>query len=285
LPAGPRPRVLEIGPGDGRLAEVVISALARSGIDCEYVLVERSEPLGRAALARATAAGDANRISVRRSPSVAAEGPFGGAVIANEVMDALPARRLRWTGDAWEELGVRLESDRLSAATVPIREPVPAPPLLPGSEPGTIVEFSSAAEAIVREVADHLTHGRFLILDYGMGEAELRSAHPRGTLEAIRQHLSVDDPLSAPGETDLSVFVNFDRIRAAARTAGWQESSFGSQAEALGAWGYPELFARAVREAKSSEEEVRLRLASKNLLFGFERFRVLELAVPAPGPP
>jgi SAM-dependent MidA family methyltransferase len=283
---GPGPvRVVELGPGDGTLAEGVIRALGRAGprAPVEYVLVERSASLGRTALERAGAAGEEVGLPVRRAASIAADGPGRGVVLANELMDALPARRLRWTGNGWAELGVRVEGDRIVPAEAPVREPVPAPPLPDRPEVGTVVEISAAAEALVREVADHLVEGLFIILDYGMGQSELIAAHPRGTLGAVRGHRTVDDPLSSPGETDLSVFVNFDRLRAAARAAGWAELAYRSQAEALGAWGFPELLAAALREARSAEEEVRLRLAAKNLLFGFDRFRALELGIPRDG--
>ncbi|MGP8077773.1 MAG: SAM-dependent methyltransferase [Thermoplasmata archaeon] len=285
LSASARVRIVELGPGDGSLAAGILEALGESRLaaSAEYVLIERSNALRRTALARARAAGEAANLPVRESASVAAEGPFAGVVLANELLDALPARRLRRTPSGWAELGVRLEGGRIAPAEKEIVDPVPPPPLPEQAEVGTVVELSSSAEALVREVADHLVGGRFLILDYGMAEAELLAAHPRGTLQAIRRHRAADDPLSAPGETDLSVFVNFTRLRAAARAAGWVETAFRSQAEALGAWGFPELFAAALKRTRSSEEEVRLRLAVKNLLFGFDRFRALELSVPPAG--
>jgi SAM-dependent MidA family methyltransferase len=80
---------------------------------------------------------------------------------------------------------------------------------------------------------------------------------------------------------DLSTFVNFSRIREAGRSSGLVELSFRSQAEALGAWGLPGLLEAALRESGNAEAKVRTQLAAKNLLFGFERFRALELAPPA----
>ena len=50
------------------------------------------------------------------------------------------------------------------------------------------------------------------------------------------------------------------------------------QAEALGTWGFPHLLEEAVKASASSEQEVKVRLRAKNLLFGFENFHVLELA-------
>jgi SAM-dependent MidA family methyltransferase len=275
-------RVVEVGSGDGALAATILEALG-SGPEpagYEYLLVERSPTLRHRSLERVESAGRAAGIPVRLAASVGADGPFEGLVLANEVLDAQPVRRLRWSGTEWRELGVRVEASVLAPADEPLATPVPGPSLAAPAEDGTIVEVSPAAEAFVREVADHLAQGSFVVLDYGMEEPELRSAHPSGTLESVRRHRVVPDPLSAPGTTDLSTFVNFSRVREVARRAGLVELAYCSQSEALGTWGFPTLFERAVREAGSSEAEVRLRLAAKNLIFGFDRFRALEWSAP-----
>jgi SAM-dependent MidA family methyltransferase len=276
-------RVVELGPGDGTLAAGILEALGEqedpADVD-EYVLVDRSNPRRDAALAKAEAARAPRGPALRVASSVSAEGPFDGVVVANELLDAVPARRLKWDGQEWRELGVRREGTRLVPADGPRVDPVPAPEL-PNVPVGTVVEVSPAAEALVREVADHLDRGLLLLIDYGMEEGELVQGHPDGTLAAVRSHRSGEDPLAYPGETDLSVFVNFTRVRAAARSAGLREVAYTSLNEALGEWGFPALFDQALRSAESGEAEVRLRLAAKNLLFGFDRFRVLELASPA----
>ncbi len=276
-------RVVELGSGDGTLANVLVRALgeAATSDDLEYVLVERSETLRAASFERVQELGGRAGVRVRWSGSVGADGPFDGAVVANEVLDAQPVRRLRWNGERWEELGVRVDGEALVPAVGAASRPVPGSPLPRGVEPGTTFEVSPAAEAIVREVADHLSRGAFLLLDYGMEEPELRAAHPSGTLATVRRHRAGSDPLEHPGASDLSTFVNWTRLRAAARAAGLEELSDRSQAEALGTWGFPALFEDAVRHARSSEEEVRVRLAAKNLLFGFERFRAIEWSAPA----
>jgi SAM-dependent MidA family methyltransferase len=276
-------RVVEVGPGDGTLAETILSALGgapESAVGVEYLLVERSASLRQVALERVEAAGRSAGIPVRLADSLSADGPFEGVVLANEVLDAQPTRRLEWTGAEWRELGVRVVDGGVGAASAPLRTPVPAPELPSPDEPGTVLEVSPAAEGWVREVSDHLARGLAVILDYGMEEAELLAGHRFGTLAAVRRHRAVDDPLSDPGSTDLSMFVNFSRIRTAAKRAGLEEVALRSQADALGAWGFPSLFGAEVRAAGSAEAEVRLRLAAKSLLFGFDRFRVLELSAP-----
>jgi len=280
--AGTEPfRVVELGPGDGTLGEEVVTTLGRNGGThgpLEYVLVDRSPSLLTAAFARVSAAGAAAGIRVIGSGGVGADGPFHGVVLANEVLDAQPARRLRWNGREWQELGIRVTEHGLLPEVAPLAGAVPAPEPPRPDTAGLVYEFSPMAEGILREVADHLVGGLFLVLDFGMSEMELLSAHPLGTLASVRRHRAEDDPLLHPGDADLSVFVNFSRLRAVAGASGLTEVAFHRQAEALGAWGFPRLLEQEIRSARSPEDEVRIRLAAKNLLFGFERFYALELA-------
>jgi SAM-dependent MidA family methyltransferase len=276
-------RLVEVGPGDGTLGAAVVAGLASAPAlrgRLEYVLVERSPALARHALEVVSSAGQVSGVPVRAAGGVGSDGPFVGAVLANEVLDAQPVRRLLWEGGRWKETGVRLTESGFERATGPCDRPVPAPELPRDLPDGTIVEVSPAAEALLREVADHLVAGLFVVLDYGMAEGELVAAHPTGTLAAVRKHRFVDDPLDDPGASDLSAFVNFTRVRTAARSAGFKEVAFRRQAEALTEWGFAGLLEEATRSAPSAEVEVRVRLAAKNLLFGFERFCALEL-VPA----
>ena len=279
LRPGPVFRIVELGPGDGALAKEIVGSFARAEDEVEYVLVERSERLGAAALASVEPLARARSIRVRRIEALGELGPFEGVVIANELLDAQPARRYRWTGAQWNELGVRLEGDAVRFAELTRTRPIPGPPLPQPEEPGTVMEIAPAAEALVREVADHMVRGRAIFLDYGRDEESLWRGHPHGTLASLQGHRFVHDPLELPGTRDLSTFVNFTRVRASARAAGLEEVGYGSQAEALGRWGFQAAFEEALRTAGSSEDEVRLRLAAKNLLFGFEGFRVLELAI------
>jgi len=271
--------VVEVGVGDGALAAAIVPELA--GAAAEYIAVDRSEELLRPALERLAPVAHAAGLALRSARSLAEAGPVTGVVLANELLDALPARRLRWTGTAWSELGARRDGGRWIAAERPAPAPVRDAPAPEGLAPGQIFEYSPAAEAWVRELADHLAGGLAIVVDYGAGTEELLRGHPEGTLAAVRAHRPIADPFDRPGSADLSVFVNFDRLRAAARRAGLVELAFRAQAEALGAWGFPERFDAAVRSSGGGEAEVRLRLAVKNLLFGFERFRALELAAPA----
>ncbi len=182
--------------------------------------------------------------------AVSAFGPFEGVVVANELLDAQPVRRVRWNGTEWRELGVRLTPSGIRADEGPAAETVPEPSLPSSPADGTVFEFSPTAEGLVRELADHLVAGVWLVVDYGMEQDELLRAHPEGTLATVRGHRSGSDPVVAPGESDLSTFVNWTRLRAVARAAGLEVLADRTQAEALGAWGFPRLFEETLAARK-----------------------------------
>jgi len=277
-------RIVEMGPGDGTLALGVLDVLAEEmppGADWEYVLVERSRSLRELSLARLGASAHAGR--VRASEALSADGPFVGAVIANEFLDAQPSRRLRWTQGGWRELGVRWAGERFVEAEGALR-PVIGVPLPAEAVDGAILEFSPGAEGFVRELSDSLSAGAALVVDYGAEEPALLGRHPPGTLQAIRAHRVLDDPLERPGSADLSTFVDFTRVRSTAVAVGLSEELYASQAEALGHWGFEERLRRAVGSAGSPEAEVRLRLSAKSLLFGFDNFRALVWRAGGPTP-
>lgn len=279
LGIGRRFQLVELGPGDGTLIEGILEALPRASPDVEgleVVLVERSSSLRARSLARARVAAERRGVDVRATESLGAGGPFEGVVVANELLDAQPVRRFRREGPRWLELGVRVHDGRVGPAETTVTNPIPGPPLPSTAPDGTVLELSPKAEALVREVADHLVHGVLIVDDFGMEERELVAGHPHGTLEAVRGHRAGRDPLEAPGSADLSAFVNWTRLRAVASVAGLAVLSDRSQAEALGEWGFPRLLDAAKKAAPNPEAAVRLQLAVKSLLFGFERFRILE---------
>ncbi len=272
-------RIVELGAGDGTLAEGILRGFVAGDENfsaIEYVLVERSPASRSEALERIALESDRLGIRRRSASLLSEDGPFEGVIVANELLDALPARRLVYREGGWHELGVRPEANGLVWAETDLRRPVPGTPLPDAVEDGSVFELAPAGEALFREIADHVTSGAALFFDYGMEENELVRSHPSGTLSALRKHRTVSDPLSHPGLNDLTTFVNFSRMRESARRAGLRPLRFRPQRDALAEWGFGERLTEGVRAARSSEEEVRLRLAAKNLLFGFERYYALE---------
>jgi len=225
-------RILEIGAGSGALAEVLTREL-----QCEYLILETSAELTQRQKEKL---GDRVR-HIQRLPE-----RFQGAVIANEVVDAMPVHLVHWTGDAIMERGVaagltwadRPASGELFAAAQGIEVPAPY-----------ISEINLAAPAWMRTIAQCLERGVALVIDYGFPRREYY--HPQraaGTLMCHHRHQAHADPFAHPGEEDITAHVDFSALAEAAHSAGAEVLGYTSQASFLVNCGITEVLAEANAE-------------------------------------
>ena len=203
-------RLVEMGPGDGTLMSDLLRAArhAPGFIEAAEVwLVEVSEPLKRQ---QAEKLGDA----VRWAGSLA-EVPGGAPVlvVANELLDCLPARQFVRTATGWAEQVVGLDAGG-GLAFGRVAAQLPSPP--PDAPEGGVFELSAAQAALGAELGHRIAadRGAALLIDYGRAEPGLGD-----TLQAVRRHMKVD-PLERPGEADLTVHADFPAVLEAARHEG-----------------------------------------------------------------
>ena len=207
-------RLVEMGPGDGTL----MSDLLRAGrLDPEFLaaaevwLVEVSGPLRARQIARL---GEGPRW-VERLDEVPAGAPT--ILVANELLDCLPARQFVRTGDGWAERVIGLGEDGDLAFGLRSLGKDPLPLDGEGRFPiGAIFESSPAQAALASDIAHRLVAdgGAALLIDYGRDAPEAGD-----TLQAVRGHRKVD-PLTTAGQADLTVWADFPSVVAAARETG-----------------------------------------------------------------
>ena len=215
LGAPERVRLVEVGPGDGTLMADALRA-ARLAPDflqaVDLILIEPSAPL-RAAQSRALADSDVHPRWVSALDKVETDAPV--ILIANEVLDCLPARQFVKTEDGWAErrIGVTDDGD-LQFGLVTITGGFKRPEY--DIEPGQTVEISEQQAAFGRDLATLIraASGAALLIDYGRARAEAGD-----TLQALRRHQKVD-PLADPGEADLTQWADFPTVQEAAVHAG-----------------------------------------------------------------
>ena len=216
-------QVTEFGAGSGALAEQLLDALG-DAVD-DYAIVDLSGVLRARQQARLARFGARVRWLDRLPDTIT------GAVVGNEVLDAMPVQLLHWDGAAWFERGVVADgdgwawSDRPTALRPPLDGPFP---------PGTITEIHPQAEAFILSLAERLQRGAAYFIDYGFPEAEYY--HPQragGTLMCHRGHRADPDPLTDVGLKDITAHVNFTGIALAAQNAGLDVLGYTSQARFL----------------------------------------------------
>jgi SAM-dependent MidA family methyltransferase len=160
-----------------------------------------------------------------------------GAVLANEVLDAIPPHLVVHRNGQWLERGVALDcarglcfDDRPLIATS-LRE-LAAARFPRGID--FVGEINGAAEAWVEEIGRRLRHGAMLVIDYGFPQRELY--HPQrseGTLMGHYRHRAHGDPFLWPGLSDLTTHVDFTALAEAGLRAGLSVAGFSTQAAFL----------------------------------------------------
>lgn len=267
--------IAEYGPGDGRLAADLMDALGEPPV--RYVLLERAAGL-RARQRRELAA---------RTPpaawSPALPDGFAGVVLANEFLDAHPARcyevvgggvRERVVGAADGDLAWELaEAPDLAAAAAVAHAGAGGLPA-----PGYRSELRpDAHRGWLEEVAGRLRRGFVVLIDYGYPRREYYHPERRaGTLRAHAGQRVAPDPLAAAGRQDLSVDVDFTAAAETAAALGLEVLLFTTQAGFLLEYGVLEHAAEAGDErgrlARRGELETLLHPERMG-----ERFRALVL--------
>ncbi len=277
------PRIIEAGAGTGLLAADMLLELERSGCLPEYYgILDLS--------------GD---LRVRQRDTLNSRVPhllsrvhwlddlperFCGAVIANEVLDAMPVHRIVSRADGLYERGVALdEAGALCWRDAPAPHAVACAAAaleLPVPEQGEYVtELNLAAAAWVSEWAARLDRGVLLLIDYGYPRDEYYlPSRSNGTLQCYYRHRAHGEPLKWPGLCDITAFVDFTAIAEAGYDAGLDVLGYTNQAAFLINCGILEHLAR--RGPETGADYIRASRALQRLITPQEMgelFKVLAL--------
>ncbi|MBO9560679.1 MAG: class I SAM-dependent methyltransferase [Caulobacter sp.] len=284
-------RLVEVGPGDGTLISDILRAarlLPEFLAAADLWLVEVSPPLRRAQAARLVDAPLTPRWADRLE-AVPAGAPL--LLVANEVLDCLPAHQFVRTQTGWAERMVGLDEKgdlafglkALAPSSKRSLSSEAAPPSRgEGLEPGTVVESSPAQAALGSEIGHRVARdgGTALLIDYGRD-----TAGAGDTLQALKAHTKVP-PLAEPGQADLTVWADFPAVLAAGAEAGAMTGPILTQGAFLQALGI-EARAQALAAARPDQAEKLARQLDR--LTGpaqmGELFKVVCLSAPSLSPP
>ncbi len=210
-----------------------------------------------------------------------------GAVVANEVLDALPVHRVVGRGGGLHELLVAADAGgnlvwheaetttpalarRLAAEQVTLAD-------------GEVTEVCLALDRWLPTMAARLRRGVLVLVDYAAEPADLHGAsHPTGTLRAFARHAIGADPFRYIGRQDLTATVDLAAVRFAASDAGLTPIGETTQAELLARAATSDLTDTYLRRPGATlQDALDLRSAAARLMDprGMGGFRVLVFGV------
>lgn len=212
------PDIVEAGAGSGSLLRPLLDAVGPVG---GVWAVERS-PAARASL------GDRVPEATLVEDLVAVPGGRRGVILANELLDNLPAALAVRTGDGWSEQQVGVTVGELVLVEVPARPGVAAWADANAGDVGVggKVEVQIEAGEWVAAAIGLLEEGALVAIDYGDTSEGLAPRRAEGTLRTYRKHHLGPDPLLEPGATDITMDVAFSAMMAAAVAAGAEVSLY-----------------------------------------------------------
>ncbi|MEP7060044.1 MAG: SAM-dependent methyltransferase [Actinomycetota bacterium] len=209
----------EAGAGEGTLVRQLIEALA--DIPLTYTAVERS-PGARTALDLIPSVTVTDRLP-----------DDSHLVIAHELLDNLPFRRLRMTGEGLREIRVGIEGERFVEV---LSEPDGDAAGEVGrsiSEVGEETVVPVGISALIDQLASRVTKGMYaLVIDYGA------EGHTGGPVHGYAGHRLIEDVLHEPGSSDITSGVDFSLLADRARAAGFVVTRSRTQRQVLSALGF-----------------------------------------------
>jgi SAM-dependent MidA family methyltransferase len=267
--------VLEPGAGRGWLGRDLLQA-ASGPFAAALRYLHRDDNPAAAAAAREALAPWLARGQARLVAQDEPLAPFRGAIVSNELFDALPAQPWRWDGARWtcEALGT----------AGPVWLPGETGPAADwftghaegGLESGDGAPWCEGLPALVHDLARVLEAGLFLTIDYG--ESAARLVDKGADLRRFKGHTVDGSWWEDLGEADLTADVDFTRLAAQLEAEGLAEAGH----QTLGRWIRQHApLARWEAEWQELDGEARLRRMENLLQLTLptrmgDRFRVLE---------
>lgn len=265
--------VLEPGAGRGWLGRDILQAAAGPFAEALRYVHRDDNPAARAAAAEALAPWPDR---VRFAPEDEPLAPFVGAVLSNELFDALPAQPWRWDGARWtrEVLGAD------GPAWIP-GEPCEATEWFAahaqdGLESGDGAPWCEGLPGLVADLAAPLEAGLFLAIDYG--EQASRLVDKGADLRRYKGHQVDGKWWEDLGGSDLTADVDFTRLARLLEAHGLGSattvtlSRWVRENAPLAAWEAEWMALDPATRVKRMENLLQLTLPT---MMG-ERFRVLE---------
>jgi SAM-dependent MidA family methyltransferase len=232
-------QILELGAGSGVLAATILRKLeVLNALPDRYYILEVSADLTQRQHQHLRT--EAPDLAARVEWLSELPDDFSGVIVANEVADALPVERFTKSGGLLKQIRVASENgsfrwqqaaapDLLAAAVDDIEKEIGGQ--LPDNYQS---EICLALSPWIKNLVKSLQEGFIFLFDYGITRREFYAPdRHEGWLRCHYRHRAHSDPLILPGIQDLTAWLDFSALAAAAVEGGAGIAGFVSQAHFL----------------------------------------------------
>ena len=235
-----KPSILEIGAGSGKLAFDIINHLNNRNVELDYYyILEISGDLKERQKRTLSQLPKENQVKIRWLDKVPEEG-IEGAVIANEVIDALPFERFKIIDNDILQIGITFKGSQLMekerAASPVLKEAITniENDIGRSFDSGSVSEIRIDFEDWFKSINKGLKSGIALFIDYGYARKDYYSSEiDNGNMICHFQNKAHLDPYIYPGLQDISASVDFSLLADSAFNLGYQVELYCHQADFL----------------------------------------------------
>lgn len=241
--------IVEVGAGKGLLcSDILLSAREKSPTlfkEIRYFIIEKSPDFIERQKRHIEELGLLDKVSWVPEIKEALSDSIG-IVLSNELIDAFPVHKVRYSNGCWQEIYVTLDNGILLEKEDSLSDLRLADFLtgLKGSfDDGYTTEVNLKAIDWIKSVGNSLQKGFVITIDYGYPRKELYSAERnRGTLMCYFRHQASEDPYINIGEQDITAHIDFTSLAEAGKDGGLEIAGFTDQSYFLMGCGIEEEF-------------------------------------------
>lgn len=241
------PNIIEFGAGKGTMAKDILLELDKQNCNLKnYYIIELSANLKQVQQQTLNSLPKKIKQKIIWLDTLP-KTPLPAVVLANEVLDAMPVERLKFKNNKYCQAYIKFNNttkqfnwDYKIVKDVKLQKICENLLQYTGfpSPEGYTTEVNLNIEPWILSVADFLTEGLILLIDYGYSRTEYyQPARVMGTLRCHYQHLAHSNPFFYPGLQDITAHVDFTTVAEAGVKAGFDIDGFATQAHFLMASG------------------------------------------------
>ncbi len=230
--------IVEFGAGSGEMAFNILKDMDDDEIPKKYYILEKSYYLKKQQKIKINKLKKIKKSIVEWIDKI--ENIENAFLIANEVLDAIPAKIFTKQNDFLFEKVITLKNNKLSLLDIPCNDFLSKK--IKNIENRLGVPFSNNYSSEINinydnwlsDIFKNISNFIFIVIDYGYSESEFyHQERNKGTIQYYKDHKKLASPLNDPGTFDISVSVDFSRVNRIIKANNLELIAYTTQSEFL----------------------------------------------------